>query len=231
MTSRGPTKRLLLVPLALLVVLIGLLQLLDAAKPRVVEPDMVVDVPEPAADARDRSCTRDGDPQAVADVRASLGDRPVVTSAMVLACPAAFDGIAVRYAGEAVGDLLQRDGGAWVLVNDDDYAIEVGPLPAHGEHRGINSGLTVWLPEEFSSSVTGLGRPNQRGDVLGIDGRIVRADPQDGGGLTLRATDVEVLAASRTVAEPLDRPQLWFMIAVMLVAAGFWGLRVRSARA
>lgn len=230
MRGRAPTRRLLLVPLLLLVTLIAVLQLLEAATPRTVDPGLVVDVPGPAAEAEARRCGRDGDVQTIADVRASLGDRPVVTSGMVQACPAAYDGIRVRYTGEAIGDLLVRDGGAWVLVNDDDYALQVGPLPAHGEHLGTNTGLSVWLPTEFHASMTGLGRPNQRGDVLVIEGRIVRADPRDGGGLTLRATDVEVAAASTTLAEPLDVPQLWFALTMAVIAAGLWLLRHRSER-
>jgi hypothetical protein len=230
MIDRGPTKRLLLVPALLLVALVGGLQLLEAATPRSIDPALLVEAPGPAAEAEARGCARDADPQTIADVRASLGEQPAVTSAMVLACPAAFDGVSVRYAGELVGDLLARDGGGWVLVNDDDYALEVGPLPAHGEHRGTNSGLTVWLPHEFHAEVTGLGRPNRRGDVLAIEGEIVRADPQDGGGLTLRATEVEVLAASDTIGEPLDRPQLAFALAMTVIAAGLWLLRRRAEK-
>jgi hypothetical protein len=224
----GPTRRLLLVPLLLLVVLIAALQLLEAATPRTVDPELAVEVPAPAAESEARTCSRDGDQQAIEDARGALGNRPVVSSGMVQSCPAAYDGVAVRYAGEVVGDLLMRDGGAWVLVNDDDYALQVGPLPAHGEHVGTNTGLTVWLPTEHHDAVTGLGRPNRRGDILAIEGRIERADPQDGGGLTLRASDVEVLAPSTEVAEPLDMPQLWFTVAMTVVAAGLWLLRRRA---
>jgi hypothetical protein len=230
MTGRGPTRRLLLVPLLLLVVLVAVLQLVHAATPRVVDPALAVDAAAPDAEAEARACARDGDLQTIADARAAVGDRPVVSSGMVQACPSAYDGITVGYTGEVVGDLLMRDGGAWVLVNDDAYALQVGPLPAHGEHLGTNTGLTVWLPTELQSSVTGLGRPDQRGDVLAIEGRIERTDPEDGGGLTLRATDVRVLAPSTRIAEPLDVPQLWFAIAMVVVAAGLWLLRRRAER-
>jgi hypothetical protein len=230
MTDRGSTKRLLVAPLVLLVALVVGLQLLEAATPRRVDPGLAVEVPDPAPQVEGRRCARDGDPQTITDARASLGERPAVTSAMVHACPAAFDGVTVRYAGEVIGDLLTRDGGAWVLVNDDEYALEVGPLPAHGEHRGTNTGLTVWLPDRFHDRVTGLGRPNQRGDVLAVEGEIVRSDPRDGGGLTLRADDVEVLVASRRVAEPLDLGQLWFALAMMTVAAALWLLRSHAER-
>jgi hypothetical protein len=94
-----------------------------------------------------------------------LLDRPVetigrrVTSELVVSCPTRFDGHQVTYVGEAVGDLLVRDGGAWVLVKGDDYALEVGPLPGHRDRRGTNAGLSVWLPNPLSERLTGLGRP------------------------------------------------------------------------
>jgi hypothetical protein len=227
---RMATKRLLLVPLSLFAALVIGVQLVETATSRSIDPTLAVDVPTIATEDASRSCARDGDPQRVADIRAALAEDAVVTSTMVLACPAAFDGVAVSYVGEVVGDLLLRDGGAWVLVNDDDYALTVGPLPAHGRHRGGNRGLTVWLPEEFHAEVTGLGRPNQRGDVLAIDGQVVRSDPADGGGLTLRAAEVEVLAAATAVDEPLDVPQLWFALAMLVLAGGSWIVRRRAER-
>lgn len=223
-------QRLLLVPALLLVTLIVGIQLLEQGSPRSMDPSLVVDAPSPESEVEVRRCRREGDPQAVVDARSELGEQPLVTSARVVACPAAFEGLSVRYVGELVGDLLPREGGAWVLVNDDDYALEVGPLPAHRDHRGINEGLTVWLPEELQARVTGLGRPNQRGDVVELEGRIERTDPADGGGLTLRAARMEILAAATTVEEPLAVPQLLFTVAMGLIAGLLWSLRRRAAR-
>lgn len=234
--GRGPSRRLLLVPVVLFVALFVAVTAIEAASPRTVDPALRIAVPDPGAQpdpALDRAtddpeCSRDGDPQVVADVRAALTDRPHVSSTMVLSCPAAFDGMTVQYTGELVGDLLRRRGGAWVLVNDDDYALEVGPLPAHGALRGLNSGLTVWLPERLVSEVTGVGRPDRRGDVFAFEGRIERADGQDGGGLTLRVTEARLLAASQATDAPLDVPQLLFAGALTLVAGSLWVLRRRA---
>jgi len=148
-----------------------------------------------------------------------------VSSAQLLGCPAAFDGRRVTFVGELIGDLLGRDGGAWVLVNDDDYALEVGPLPAHRDRRGINSGMSVWLPDRLQVGITGLGGPGQRGDLVRIEGVIRRTDPSDGGGMTLRAETLEVLAPSAPVEEPLNVAQVWLAAAALALALGIWSAR------
>jgi hypothetical protein len=154
-----------------------------------------------------------------------------VTSAQVLGCPVAFDGRSVTFVGELVGDLLTRDGGAWVLVNDDDYALELGPLPSHRDRRGTNSGLSVWLPEGLHRQVTGLGGPGQRGDLVRIDGVVRRADRSDGGGLTLRADSLEVLSPAAPVEEPLNVAQVWLAVGALATAAAVWsGRRWRADR-
>jgi hypothetical protein len=76
--------------------------------------------------------------------------------------------------------------------------------------------------------VTGLGRPNVRGDVVEIVGVVHRTDPADGEGLTLRADHVRVLAPAHPVDEPLDLPQLWFALGASGVAATLWLVRRRA---
>lgn len=131
-----------------------------------------------------------------------------VRSADVMSCPDLFDGRTVTYTGEVVGDVLDRDGGAWVLMNDDAYALESGPLPAHREFRGGNTGLSVWLPDQLVELADTPGRPGQRGDVLRVRGRINRVDPADGGGLTLRAFDADVVAEAAAVEVPVHTAQV-----------------------
>jgi hypothetical protein len=216
---RRPAKRLLIVPTILLAGLIGGLETFQNATAPAVDASHGIDVEAEAPSATDlRTCSRTGEG---AEPR-ELPAHPIrgrVTSEQVLACPSDFDGLRVTYVGELVGDLLERRGSAWILVNDDDYALEYGPLPAHGRHRGTNSGLTVWLPTHLLDHVTGFGRPNRRGDLVEIQGRIVRTDPDDGGGLTLRADDLRLLAPSAAVDEPLNLPQLWLAAAALLTAA------------
>lgn len=147
-----------------------------------------------------------------------------VSSADVLRCPAAFDGLRVTYAGEVVGDVLHRRGGAWVLVNDDAYALVTGPLPGHRTSAGTNTGLAVWVPEELldglgGDGLGGPGRPGRRGDVVLVSARVVRVDPEDAGGLTLRAESMRIVAPSVEVPEPLDVPRLVLAVVLVLLAA------------
>lgn len=139
----------------------------------------------------------------------------LATSGTVLSCPFAFDGLLVTYTGEVVGDVLQRDGGAWLLVNDDPYALEQGPLTAGEAPRGTNSGLTVWLPDPLTALVDEPGEHGVRGDVIEVTGRVNRTDPADGGGLTIRAEEVTLLAEAVAVDEPVH----WAQVGAAVVLA------------
>lgn len=178
--------------------------------------------------------------------RRTLPDRPpqgedaqpdpvgLVRSTEVVACPSVFDpdgdgGAVIRFVGEVVGDVLRRDGGAWLLMNDDGYGLETGPLPAHDRYQGTNTGLTVWLPDDVvdPSSLT-PGRPDRRGDVLVVIGRIHRTDPADGGGLTLRAHAAELVAPARGAPQPIHGRQAAIAVLLALVT-GAVALYVRSS--
>lgn len=162
----------------------------------------------------------------------TLPDRPVttaieevrplgrVTSTQVIECPDLFDGRVVVYIGEVIGDVLQRDEGAWVLMNDDKYALEVGPLDSHGEFAGYNSGLSVWLDGDLADLAEQPGGPRFRGDVLRVRGVVHRADPQDGGGLTLRAFQGRVLSPAVELSRPVNRPQAIAAIVLGLLTVG-----------
>jgi hypothetical protein len=158
-------------------------------------PPTVLDAPVP--------CDR-ADAEAVIDAISAQLRPGRVTAGIVLACPRLFDGLEVVHVGEVVGDVLRRDGGAWVTLNDDAYALTLGPMGPHRERAGPNTGLTVWLPDGLHEDLGPPGRHGRRGDVLRVEGVLRRTDPADGGGLTVRATRAEVLASSVAIDEPVD---------------------------
>ena len=154
-----------------------------------------------------------------------------VTSAAVIDCPDAFDRQVVTYVGEVVGDVLHRDEGAWLLVNDDDYALRVGPLQGHSQFRGGNTGLSVWVPRPLPDITP--GGPDRRGTVIAIDGFIQRTDPGDGGGLTLTALaadSIRVVAEAQVIDRPLNRGQAIAALVFSLVAALAVAVERRAAR-
>lgn len=224
---QGPAKRLLVLPALLVVGLLVLVHAVRAAGPPPADDELAVaDVPPVAAQVT--RCSRDDPAATLGRIREEIDLRGRVTSELVHACPTVFDGLEVHYAGELVGDLLHREGGAWVMVNDDDYALETGPLATHRDPRGMNSGLNVWLPDGLHDRITGLGAPNRRGDVVHLVGRIHRTDPRDGGGLTLRAQQLTVLAPATEIDEPVDLPQAALASAALAAGAVLWGVRRRS---
>lgn len=227
----------LLRPLAVTLVVIGLLaggvEGLRRSAPGGSLAGRTVEV-EPLAVEGLPSCERILSPEALeaeAETEAQVEPGGRVASAQLIECPDAFDGQRVIYAGELIGNLLQRDGGAWVHVNDDAYALEVGPLSNHDALRGTNSGIAVWLPSRLTTRVSGVGGPERRGDIVHIEGVFERADPADGGGATIRADVLEVLRPSERLQDPLHVPQAVAAAVLAALAAGalIWE-RVRSTR-
>lgn len=200
---------------------------LPSAAPRVGDPGAglpgvdVADATDPVTCER----TLPDVPPAAADTTAGPADddpRPVgrVSSGELLECPDRFDGRRVSYVGEVVGDVLERGDGAWVLMNDDAYALELGPLTAHGRFRGYNSGVSVWLDGDLAELADEPGRAGRRGDVLEVRGVVRRADPADGGGLTIRAAEGELVAHARELETPVHVLQAIVAGVLAVVALG-----------
>jgi len=190
---------------------------------------MLDELPVPLVDEPLR-CTRTDVRADIDDLRRQLRPGGRLTSAVVHGCPRLLDGKDVIYIGEVVGDVLRRSGGAWVLVNDDAYALEVGPLGPHRERRGFNTGLAVWLPDGQHEQLGDPGRHGNRGDIVRIEGVFHRADPADGGGITVRAERLEVLATATRVHEPLDLPLIIAAAVAAVLASGAWGWDRRRTR-
>ncbi len=224
----GRTRWLLLTPIAGLVLIAAGVIALEAAHPQRDTAGVAVGgVPDLAA-SQVRTCLPHDD-ATVRELRDAQTPRARISSSQVFACPRAYDGLEVTYAGEVVGELLPRTGGVWAQVNDDAYALETGPMVGHREHAGFNTGLAVWVPDGLHERIDGVGRPAMRGDVVLVTGTLLRADPDDGGGVTLRADGLEVLATATAVDVPLHTTQA--IIAALLLAVAFAALLWARRRA
>lgn len=217
---RSRTRWLVIGPLAALAVMIAGVFALEAVHPQRDTSGMRVDGVPPLFSDEVITCTRRQGDETADDLRAQFTDGGRVSATQVYACPQAFDQRIVVYAGEVVGELINRDGGVWAQVNDDAYALEVGPVVGHREHAGFNTGLSVWLADGLHESISDVGRPARRGDVVLVSGTLMRADPDDGGGVTLRAERLEVLAPSVAVDVPIHTLQVVVAIALATAAAG-----------
>lgn len=145
---------------------------------------------------------------------------PMVSSDELNDCPADYDGRAVVYEGEVVGALLTRRDGAWVQLNDDVYAGDLGPLPAHRDFRGGNAGIGVFLPAGLVDMVEMVGGPAARGDVLRITGVFHRVDPASGEVAVIRANGAEVRSRGAPIVhEPLRDRRIVGGILALLAAA------------
>lgn len=153
-----------------------------------------------------------------------------VTSTLLVTCPEAFDNRRVVYTGEVVGAVLQRDTGAWVQLNDDVYGLSIGPLPEHGQAAGASTGVAVVLPPDAARRIEYVGSGRASGDVLRVTGTFSRADPGDGGGPAIRASQVERVRRGRTVEQQVEPFRVPVAVAAVLLAAATAVAARRSRR-
>jgi hypothetical protein len=182
---------------------------------------------EPGSDPRDPIECEDPIPREGQVRRTDGGDQRLrrVTSSELYDCPQTFDGSLVRYRGEVIGGVLGRNEGAWVHLNDDIYAGDTGPLPAHRDFRGGNGGLGVFIPHELADQITHVGGPRTRGDIVEVVGVFHRVDPATGEVAILRAANGTVTAGS-----PLERPLVPARRAVALGLLGVMLVTVIAER-
>lgn len=164
--------------------------------------------------------------------RGELDRRPQplpVTSEELIECPSLFDGERVRYTGEAVGAVLLRQTRAWVHLNDDLYALQLGPTSRHRTTAGGNSGMAVSVPREDALGVK-VGNYRTHGTALAIEGIYWRSDPNDGGAPVIAAESVRVVRDAQRFDHPLSFRRVLVAPPLLLVALVLLGLALRRRR-
>lgn len=205
-SERQPLGRLRVIGVAL-AALAGL-ALLIAGVSQLRHPPVV----EPAPTVADA-----GDPrEPIVCPDEPAGQTPRVSSDDLYECPRVYDGALVRYEGEAVGALLRRNDGAWAQLNDDAYAGDLGPLPAHRDFRGGNAGMGVHLPPGLADQVTWVGGPSAQGDVLEVIAKFHHVDADSGEVAVLRAREGRVVRPGHAIQEPVlpDRRVVGALVAL-----------------
>lgn len=163
-----------------------------------------------------------------------LDRRPLpITSTQLYDCPRSYDGRVVQFTGEVVGGLLERRDGIWAQLNDDAYGTSpAGPLPAHRDFRGSNTGVGVLLPPGADRSVHWIGGPGRRGDVLEVAGRFHRTDRATGEVAIIRADEVRVVERGSATegGDAPRRPVVASIAALLALTAVLLERRVRAGR-
>jgi hypothetical protein len=172
------------------------------------------------------------DPRVEIECPTELPDQvPLVTSSALYDCPAHWDGIRVRYQGEAVGAVLRRGDEAWVQLNDDIYAGTVGPLPAHRDFRGGNAGIGVRIDAGTAADIAHVGGPGVSGDIVEVTGVFHRVDEATAEIAVIRAETAGVVRRGALLEQSLAADRAVVAVFLVVLLLGFWRYdRWRTAR-
>ncbi|MEW6553529.1 MAG: hypothetical protein AB1384_04485 [Actinomycetota bacterium] len=160
----------------------------------------------------------------------AMAAEEVTTEELINDMPA-YDGKEVTITGEAIGDVMLRDGYGWVTVNDDIYATR--SIEEGGELSGYsNIGIAVWASRGDLEQIEVLGGYKNKGDRVSVTGVFNRACPEHGGDTDIHATSLQVLEQGY----PFSHPFAWWKLvlvlalaAAALVLGSIWRKRVISS--
>jgi hypothetical protein len=130
-----------------------------------------------------------------------------------------WDGKAVTYTGEAIGEAMRRGTMAWIHLNDDAYMwrnIEEGAALG-----GYNSGQAVWLTAELAARIRFFGDFKHEGDVVEVTGVFSAACAEHGGDMDIHATTLRIVRPGHAVEHGVDRSRLVaaaLMVSLTLIA-------------
>lgn len=169
--------------------------------------------------------------EVVCPTKREVDQRPApmaVTSAELIECPASFHGRRVRFAGEAVGAVLLRDDYAWLHLNDDRYALLIGPLSRHRTVDGGNAGMAVTVPRDDAIGVS-AGHSRLHGTRMAVIGTFRRTDGPDAGAPFIEATEVEVVSDAEPFTIPVAPRRVVTAIVLTVATLGLL-VRLRQVR-
>jgi hypothetical protein len=132
-----------------------------------------------------------------------------------------WNGKAVTFHGEAIGEVMVRGDYAWIHLNDDAYMVK--NVEEGAKLGGYNSGVAVWLPAALTKRIDTYGDYQHEGSIVEVKGTFNAACKEHGGDLDIHATSLEVMVLGHPVVDPV--PSWKAVLAVVLAAiAGllFW---------
>lgn len=143
-----------------------------------------------------------------------------VSSTELIESPQRWDGQAVTFRGEAIGEAMERGEIAWLHLNDDGYqfrSIEEGaPL------SGFNTGMPVVVPARLADEIRFFGDYKHRGDIVEVRGVFNAACPEHGGDMDIHAESLRVVAPGREVPHPVRPWKAALAAGLSLLAFSLW---------
>ena len=151
-----------------------------------------------------------------------------VASAALIENAAAWDGRAISFAGEAVGEAMIRGDHAWLHVNDDAY--QVRSLEAGHPLAGYNSGQAIWAPVQLARRVRLFGDYRNEGDAVRVFGEFHAACREHGGDMDIHATGLEIEREGHALTQRPNIGRLGLGLGLLALATVLWLVRFRGAR-
>jgi opacity protein-like surface antigen len=128
-----------------------------------------------------------------------------------------WNGKAVTFHGEAIGEVMVRGDYAWIHLNDDAYMIK--NVEEGATLGGYNSGMAVWLPASLTKKIDTYGDYQHEGSIVEVRGTFNGACREHGGDMDIHATSLDVMVRGHPVADPVP-PWKAALAVVLAVVAG-----------
>jgi len=124
-----------------------------------------------------------------------------------------YDGKAVNYQGEVIGDVMIRGDYAWLNVNDGNIAIG------------------VWAPKTMIRDIDYTGNYHKKGDIIEVSGVFHRSCLEHGGDLDIHALEIKKIAAGSLAIHPVNRKKVYLGAYSLIFVLLFYALKKFFQRA
>ena len=123
----------------------------------------------------------------------------------------------VIYKGEVIGDIMRRGDSVWFNVQDE---LDV---------------VGVWAPLEVASVLTQAGDYQHKGDIIEVEGKFFRADPQLKGEFCIRAKKINIIKPGYEIFRVLkpikeDIALTLSLVALVLTSTALYFIKKRQKK-
>jgi len=139
-----------------------------------------------------------------------------------------WNGRAITFTGEAIGERMIRGDMAWIHLNDDAYAKK--NVEEAGKLEGYNSGHAIWLPADLARQIRLFGDYQHAGDIVKVTGVFYAAAPDHGGDMTIHATSLAIVRPGHPVVHTVNTHRALLAAGLMCLACLLYGMRRIAAR-